>query len=856
MTAGNPYSYTIPGHTYVGNVGLRQRVVRGVMHEWEHFLIIGGRRCGKTSTLRVLKTDLANADPYPPSLVPVDLSAVVLDSRVSPGVLFRRILEVLTDGLSGFSWDAFSQEEEPFLAFLRHGETTVYEALANRYGPNWLAAIILDEVDALAQRLKYAGHGDAFFRYLRHLLQDSQMGHHFRLVATGSKGFSELFQHGSPLFNLFATLELGVLRDQDVDELVGVGFPGSMPGEAKDRLVELTGRHPYLLQGVLHRLWSPAAAGIYRDQVDSAAASFQAEHDDFHRWLNVFDDVAREVYGYLSARPDEKASRSSLVGALPCVAGKTVSGLDIDDALTVLVTHGVIEVDGENYRIAGRMFRDWFHSHAFGDSLPDDRDLVTIENFFDATNDYQVKRRLTNQACLLESKDHRPHYAVLNVNGSDGVSAALATRKERSEEAPLLFLIQPTSASEGNREHTEEAHRIKADQRIDVVPMELALMERALRLDTCHTTLSEAVDKYITRQDPYFESIPVTDPNLFFGRTAQLQAIPSLLAQGQHVGIFGLRKTGKTSLARQLQLRFNDIPVASISCQELDGYASSQVLLRIAEELRRELHDRFAIWDRSDANDDYSRQLKSLIAAWKGTGRSEPVVVILDEIDTLLPFGDPNPKYSLFAEGRKVFGVLRALAQELRGVVLLAIAYRPDINRINSLPANAGENPFFMGFHEVFSGSLAPDECDTMIRELGAWRGILWDPPALRRLYDYCGGHPFVARLFASEVCKRGQRKRITVDRVETIADEIQSTMRAHQIGAFYREVVGALRVQERELVQQIVSSSEPMAECQLLREQEQALTDLEHLGLVISSGAIQVSAKLFEHWARTRLEA
>ena len=483
--------------------------------------------------------------------------------------------------------------------------------------------------------------------------------------------------------------------------------------------------------------------------------------------------------------------------------------------------------------------------------------LVIAKIFFDATKGYKLERRLTDHMLLLkdpEDKTHTTHYAVLDINGTGDIASVIAQLKKLSIGVRLLFLIQPTSDSDSKLEHTGKARQIGADHKIDVVPLEFAAMERALKQGTCDSMVNEAKDKFVTRQDPYFEIIPITDPNLFFGRIAQLQTISAFLSQRQHVGIFGLRKTGKTSLANQLQLRFREVPVASINCQEFDGFIASQLLLHIAVELCTELSDRFAIRNTRNTKSDYSTQLRSLIGAWQRTGRSEPLVVILDEIDSLLPFGGPDIKYDRLAEGRKVFGVLRALAQELHGLVLLVIAYRPDINRINHLPENAGENPLFMGFQEVYSGSLSPDECDTMIRELGAWRCIEWDPAALRLLYDYCGGHPFVVRLFASDVSEKGHRKKITVDDIESTADTIRRNLRTHPIRDVYKQIVETLRAEEFELLNRIASSPEPMKECRVLPDQEQTLADLENLGLVTCNEKIQFSAKLFEYWVKTRL--
>ncbi len=98
--------------------------------------------------------------------------------------------------------------------------------------------------------------------------------------------------------------------------------------------------------------------------VQGAADSFQHEHNDFARWLDVFESVTRSTYAYLSAQADRGMSAAELSAKLSESSGGGVSPGKVSDALTVLATHGVIEQVGASYRISGTMFRDWFDAHA------------------------------------------------------------------------------------------------------------------------------------------------------------------------------------------------------------------------------------------------------------------------------------------------------------------------------------------------------------------------------------------------------------------------------------------------------------------------------------------------------------
>ncbi len=356
----NPYRYQIPGHHYVGD--FPQRVSAGILDRGADFGVVGGRRCGKTSVIKVLENDVLHRAARR-TILPVTIYVTALD-QVSPAVLFRRILEAMTTGLPGYRWDAFAQEPEPYRAFKSKLEGSVGQHLTDRYGSDWLAVILVDEIDNLAIRLDEAGYGDTFFGNLRDLVtQNERLKGNFRLVVTGVNDPEGVINRGSP-FNILEKHKLGVLTDDNVGTLVEVGFPDGMPRAARRRLVELTGRHPYLLQGVLQKLWRGDGARIDASDVERAAASFTALHGgDFRGWFNRFGDTARLVYGYLSAHSERNVSAGELAGALSSPAHRVATG-EIEEALTVLATHGAIEADGEHYRVSGTMFRDWYHAHA------------------------------------------------------------------------------------------------------------------------------------------------------------------------------------------------------------------------------------------------------------------------------------------------------------------------------------------------------------------------------------------------------------------------------------------------------------------------------------------------------------
>ena len=119
----------------------------------------------------------------------------------------------------------------------------------------------------------------------------------------------------------------------------------------------------------------------------------------------------------------------------------------------------------------------------------------------------------------------------------------------------------------------------------EIIPVLGAMLEKALAEQNFERQLRQLEEPYLIRADPYAEFKPIADPTWFYGRDDLVRLLPAALAQGQHVGIFGLRKVGKTSLANQLRQRFVATPAVFLDCQGLPAKAESYF-----EAICQELH--------------------------------------------------------------------------------------------------------------------------------------------------------------------------------------------------------------------------------------------------------------------------
>ena len=387
-----------------------------------------------------------------------------------------------------------------------------------------------------------------------------------------------------------------------------------------------------------------------------------------------------------------------------------------------------------------------------------------------------------------------------------------------------------------------------------LVPLSSRDLARAIAAGSASVeTLRRLEEPFVARNDPYDEQRPVESELMFFGRGKVLDDIPQSLLQGQHVGLFGLRKVGKTSLLNRVRDRLSDHPCIWIDCQGYEAVAVdlfNAVLGGLDKELTR-LSTRVAVAIPAVENANQFRVafLKGL-EALRAKTPSARVILLLDEVDKYFPNrGQPQSEQTL-REYVAFFRMLRALAQEHRGLAVMAVAYRPDVNRSNQLTDAAGENPMFMAYQEHFLGFLEAEDTATMLRELGRWQSIEWDEDALVHAHEASGGHPLMARQLASDTCERGRRKQVSITDLREAVKTVRDGFARHRIGRYIEESIWAMLRREERAVLVRVATQPGIAASLFQRDLAGALVNLVQFGVVDERlGGLRVRGSLLQAW-------
>lgn len=247
MPNSNPFFHRGPVHDRAYFFGRRQETgqILSLLSNGQSIALIGQRRMGKTSLL----FHLANPEIFTEySLSSTQHLFVYLDcsslARLDQPGLYRLLLEEIGEGLTERGADlALPDEATPFTyrAFER--------ALREVTRQGWRLILLLDEFERLSRN----PHLDPdFFSGLRALTARYPIAY-----VTASKQplleltYADASALSSPFFNIFATIRLGLLTEDEArDLLTTLAATGGLTFDPPllDFLLDLAGPHPLFLQ--------------------------------------------------------------------------------------------------------------------------------------------------------------------------------------------------------------------------------------------------------------------------------------------------------------------------------------------------------------------------------------------------------------------------------------------------------------------------------------------------------------------------------------------------------------------------------------------------------------------------------
>lgn len=410
----------------------------------------------------------------------------------------------------------------------------------------------------------------------------------------------------------------------------------------------------------------------------------------------------------------------------------------------------------------------------------------------------------------------------------------------------------------------DQVMRILSDNRAAVIPLDDAFFQNR---DEPVQSIQRVLSHYLGQRDLYDSTRPVSGRR-FFGRERLLVQLGDSLRRGRFLGIYGLRKIGKTSLVYHLrdeQLRDDAVAYVDLqasptlrtrNCDALYWEVECALHSRLsaanhplADLFRLGKVERFSSLPEGGKNapvifDEDLRAFLDAVVANRAGGIGR-VVILLDELEQILPVAGQEG----VAGYLEFFALLRGLSQTERyqgALSCVVVAANAAISERGYW--HGRENPVYALFAPFFIPPLPEGECDEMICSLGKGMSVYWEPEATSAVFSETCGHPFLTRTLCSYIARSQTKRPLRVTR----------RMVHEHIPPFVRDQ-GNLMEQITELVKTHFPEEATVLERIALGKSPEGATDetLRHLlgyHLVAAKGGrYRITLNLLQRWLRRR---
>lgn len=300
-----------------------------------------------------------------------------------------------------------------------------------------------------------------------------------------------------------------------------------------------------------------------------------------------------------------------------------------------------------------------------------------------------------------------------------------------------------------------------------IVPFCLDEFENGLDEDT----LQNRMRQFLYVRDLFDVATPLNDDLMFFGkdRNNTISELYGKYKQGEHGGLFGLRRIGKTSVLNLLKNRVNKNGGAAIyiDCTKYHHSRWNGFLQKIIQRTFDELSEKrnqdiecclpegFSLafdetrYAEDEAAVSFEKDIKALYQALGNTR----ILLIFDEIESIGYNTSPSEHWRNSNDALYFWEAIRSVSQTsnlyfsylVAGVNPMCVEL-PQINR--------NPNPIFSSFSPIYVSLFDYSDVKNMVSSIGGHIGLSFEEPVYSKLIEDYGGHPFLTRQVCSRINK------------------------------------------------------------------------------------------------------
>jgi hypothetical protein len=292
-------------------------------------------------------------------------------------------------------------------------------------------------------------------------------------------------------------------------------------------------------------------------------------------------------------------------------------------------------------------------------------------------------------------------------------------------------------------------------------------------------------------RDLFDYQLPLDSDLFFFGRDQIVADHLDAIKRSQNRGLFGLRKTGKTSILYKLKRLMERDKIGAFLYYDCKLPAIR--MMKWNELLERIIDDIAAAYSlkRPKHPHDPRRISDHLIELLKATPEHCSTALVFDEIEYISPLAIDDVHWH--KDFVPFWQTLWAAQSQVRRLSNTVVGVNPTVVELDTI--NEIQNPMFGIIQPRYLKGLSLDEVTGMIRFFGKRMGLTFSPDANEYLYERYGGHPLLTRMACSEIHESVQRQNtprpIDLTRMVLVRD---AETRDAELTFYCRHVVSELK--------------------------------------------------------------
>lgn len=270
--------------------------------------------------------------------------------------------------------------------------------------------------------------------------------------------------------------------------------------------------------------------------------------------------------------------------------------------------------------------------------------------------------------------------------------------------------------------------------------------------------------KHFYTRDLFSFLSPLKKDLYFFGRSALVHELVNRHRAGEHGGLFGLRKSGKTSIIYAVErlMQLNNECFVSIDCESPSIHMLRwyELLHKIVLLYQKSKSSKIKIHDIGEYTEKTAADLFSedMIKVYSSKKLSSSML-IFDEIERISPKTGSSRHWTDGDDFVFFWQSLRGFYQRNPEVFTYLVVGTNPSSVEQSMFGNH-ENPLFSSISAQYVPPFSLEQVREMIRKLGKYMGMKFDELLFSKMTEDFGGHPFLIRLFCSQINKMVQSDR------------------------------------------------------------------------------------------------